>query len=159
MELFIEIAAILMAIVGVLGCFLPILPGPPINWAALLILYFWGPEEITTRFMVIWLVITIFVTILDYFVPAYFTKVTGGSREAARGSLVGTMVGLFFFPPFGIIIGAFLGAMAAEMFFNRSNTETSFKSALGSFLGFIFGTFFKLMASFIMLYYTIKFIV
>jgi hypothetical protein len=111
----------------------------------------------TLKFLLIWLAITIIVTVLDYIVPAYFTKITGGSKIAARGSLVGMFIGIIFFPPTGMIVGAFLGAVLAEVIFNGKELRKSIKPALGSFLGFIFGTFLKLVASGLMLFYIFKY--
>ena len=160
-----EITAVILGLLGLVGCILPVIPGPPLSYAGLAIMYLWannpgldGSGEITGRFMLIWLAVTAVVTVLDYIVPVYFTKVTGGSREAVRCSLVGTVIGLFFFPPFGIVIGAFLGALLGEMLLNNKKLGASLLSALGSFLGFICGTGMKLAVSGIMLYYIIKFI-
>ena len=74
MELFIEITAVIMGVIGLLGCILPILPGPPLSYIALVLQYFFTnhpgtSDEITGRFMIIWLIITIVVTVLDYIVP------------------------------------------------------------------------------------------
>lgn len=157
MDIFIQIIAILLGIIGLIGCLLPIIPGPPVSWAGLLVLYIWGSEPMTLKFLLIWLAITIIVTVLDYIVPAYFTKITGGSKIAARGSLVGMFIGIIFFPPTGMIVGAFLGAVLAEVIFNGKELRKSIKPALGSFLGFIFGTFLKLVASGLMLFYIFKY--
>ena len=153
----VNIIAILLAIAGLVGCILPVLPGPPISWGALLLLYFFGNEEMSLKFLLIWLGITIVVTILDYIVPAQFTRITGGSKAAGRGSLVGLFVGLIFFPPWGMIIGAFLGALAAEVLINRKALADSVKPALGSFFGFFAGTFLKLVASGLMFWYLFRF--
>ena len=107
--------------------------------------------------LLIWLGITIVVTILDYVVPAQFTRLTGGSKAAGRGSLVGLLLGLIFFPPWGMIAGAFLGALLAEVFINRSSVADSVKPALGSFAGFFFGTFIKLVACVLMMWQMFKF--
>lgn len=155
---FIDVIAIIVGIIGIIGCFLPVIPGPPLSWAALLLLYFNKGSEMSLTFLLFWLVIAIVVTILDYLVPSYFTKKTGGSRAAARGTLVGLILGILFFPPWGMIIGAFLGALLAEMFINGSEMKKSLKPALGSFLGFLFGTGLKLVSSCIMMYYTIRYL-
>lgn len=153
----INIIAILLAVAGLIGCILPVLPGPPISWGALLLLYFFGNGEMSLRFLLIWLGITVVVTILDYIVPAQFTRLTGGSKAAGRGSLVGLFAGLIFFPPWGMIIGAFLGALAAEVLINRNALADSIKPALGSFAGFFAGTFIKLVASGLMFWYLFRF--
>ena len=165
MEIFLEIVAVLMGILGLIGCFLPVIPGPPLSYAGLAVIYLWcntsavgGEDPITGKFMLVWLAVTIAVTVLDYIVPALFTKWTGGSKEAVRGSIAGTIIGMVFFPPFGIIVGAFLGALLGEIFLNGKQLGESLLSAIGSFLGFIFGTGIKLVASAMMLFYIIKFI-
>ncbi|MBQ5402390.1 MAG: DUF456 domain-containing protein [Bacteroidales bacterium] len=153
----IDVIAVILALAGIVGCFLPVIPGPPLSWGALLLLYFFGNGEMSLKFLLIWLGITIVVTILDYVVPAQFTRLTGGSKAAGRGSLVGLLLGLIFFPPWGMIAGAFLGALLAEVFINRSSVADSVKPALGSFAGFFFGTFIKLVACVLMMWQMFKF--
>lgn len=155
--MWINIIAVIIGLVGLVGCFLPVLPGPPISWGALLLLYFFGNGEMSLRFLLIWLGITIVVTILDYIVPAQFTRVTGGSKAAGRGSLAGLIAGLIFFPPWGMIAGAFLGALLAEVLVNRSSIADSVKPAFGSFLGFLTGTFLKFVSSALMFWYMFRF--
>ena len=141
-----------------MGCILPVIPGPPLSWVGLLLLYFTHPEGLTPLFLVIWLAVTVAVTILDYVVPSWITARTGGSKAAARGTLVGLFVGLIFFPPWGMIVGSFLGALLAEVFINGSELSKSLKPAFGSFLGFLLSTGLKLTASGVMLFYIIKFL-
>lgn len=153
----VNIIAVIIGLIGIIGCFLPVIPGPPVSWGALSLLYFFGNGEMSLEFLLIWLAITIVVTILDYVVPAQFTRLTGGSKAAGRGSLVGLLLGLIFFPPWGMIAGAFLGALLAEVFINRSSVADSVKPALGSFAGFFFGTFIKLVASVLMFWFMFRY--
>lgn len=155
--MWINIIAVIIALAGIIGCFLPVIPGPPLSWGALLLLYFFGNGEMSLKFLLIWLGITIVVTILDYTVPAHFTRLSGGSKAAGRGSLVGLLLGLIFFPPWGMIAGAFLGALLAEVLINRSSVADSVKPALGSFAGFFFGTFIKLVASVLMFWFMFRY--
>lgn len=160
LEIIVDIVALLMAIAGIAGCVVPALPGPPISFAALLLLYIANNpnNEITGKFLIIWIAIVAVVSILDYVIQPYFTKITGGSKLAIRYSIAGMVAGMVFFPPFGIIIGSFLGALIAELFVNKKPLQNSLLAAFGAFLGFIFGTGLKLAASVTMLYYTIRFI-
>ena len=79
--------ALILGLVGIVGSIIPALPGPPLSWIGLLLVYFSGQrgvaDPMTLRFLMIWLVVTVLVTIFDYFVPAWFTKVTGGHRQPA----------------------------------------------------------------------------
>ncbi len=163
MSIVIIILAVLAGIIGIAGSILPGLPGPPISWAGLLILYIWGNgtnaagNPMTTKFLLIWLAITIVVCIIDYVVPAYFTRITGGSKAAGRGAIIGLIVGMFV-PPVGIILGTLGGAFLAEFLVSRKDGWESTKSAVGALLGFFFGTGIKLIASGLMMYYIIVFL-
>ncbi len=155
--------AVLAGIIGIAGSILPGLPGPPVSWAGLLILYLWGNgtngagDPISTKFLLIWLAITIVVCVVDYVVPAYFTRITGGSKAAGRGAIIGLIVGMFV-PPVGIILGTLGGAFLAEYLVARKDGWESSKSAIGALLGFFFGTGIKLIASGLMMYHIIVFI-
>ena len=158
METFIAILALLLGLVGIVGSVAPGLPGPPLSWVGLLVVYLWGGgtngagESMSLTFLLIWLAVTVVVTIVDYLVPAYFTKLTGGSKAGGWGAIIGLFVGMFV-PPVGIIVGSLLGAFAAELIFAKKDTVTSLKSAIGAFLGFLFGTGAKLIAAGLMLFY------
>ena len=151
METAIIIFAIVAGLIGILGSILPGLPGPPISWIGLLLLYIWGPEEMSTSTLVIWGIVTVIVTIIDYWIPMYFTKVTGGSKYAERGSMIGMIVGIFL-TPIGMILGAFLGALIAEMTWAKKDLGPALKVAVGSFIGFMLGTGIKIIVSVLMLW-------
>ena len=163
MSTIIIILAVVAGIIGIAGSILPGLPGPPVSWAGLLILYIWGSgtngagEPISTSFLLIWLAITVVVCVIDYVVPAYFTRVTGGSKVAGRGASVGLIVGMLV-PPVGIILGTLAGAFLAEFIVSRKSGWQSTKSAVGALLGFFFGTGIKLIASGLMMYYIIVYL-
>ena len=149
--LLITLGAILL-IVGIIGCFLPVLPGPPLSWLGILLLYFTDNTSISTSFLLWWLVIALIVTGLDYLIPVWGTKKFGGTKMGVRGSIAGLIVGLFF-PPFGIIVGPFLGALVAELIHDAHDTTKALKSAFGSFLGFLLGTGLKLGVSLTLTWY------
>ena len=146
---------IILLIVGILGCVLPMLPGPPMSYFALLLLHFTKGHQFEVKFLVIWAVITTIVVILDYLIPVWGTKKFGGSKQGVWGSVVGLVLGLFVFPPFGIILGPFIGAVIGELVAGKE-TGAAFKSGFGSFIGFLAGTFVKLIASGLMTWYFVK---
>jgi len=149
--LWVVIGSILL-IVGIAGCILPILPGQILSWSSLLILQLTSEPPFTAKFIVIWALVTAGVTLLDYYVPIWGTKKLGGSKKGIWGAAVGLVVGIFFFPPFGLIIGPFFGAYLGELIAGK-DSKTAFRSGLGSFFGFVAGTMMKLVISFIMGYY------
>lgn len=143
---------ILLLVSGILGCVLPVIPGPPLNYAALLLLHFTGRYQFSTQFILVWAVITVVVYALDYVIPAWGTRKFGGSRRGVWGSVIGLVVGLFFFPPFGIIVGPFAGAVIGELTAGK-DSGSALKAGFGSFIGFLMGTLLKLIASGMMTWY------
>ena len=152
------ILAFVCLLASIVCVFTPVPPAVPVAWVGLLLVWLTHPDGMTTRLLIIWLVITIIVTILDYVAPSWITTKTGGSKAAGRGSFVGLIVGLLFFPPWGMIVGSFLGALLAEVFVSGRAVVDSVKPAFGSFLGFLLSTGLKLTASGVMLFYIIKFL-
>ncbi len=112
----------------------------------------------STRLLIIWCVITAVVTVLDYLVPSYLTKKSGGSVYASRGALAGLLIGLLFFGPLGIVLGPMLGAFLCEIIFGQKTAGQSIVPALGAFAGFLCGTGLKLIASGMMMYYIFVYI-
>ncbi len=162
METFIAVLAVVFGIVGIVGSVLPALPGPPVSWVGMLLLYFWGGtngagEGMSLTLLLVWLAVTVVITVLDYIVPMYFTKWTGGSKYASIGTMVGLIAGIIF-TPIGMILGAFLGAFLGELLFARKEAGESLVAALGAFLGFIVGTGMKLIVCAVMFYYIIVYI-
>ncbi len=143
---------VILMISGLLGCILPILPGPPLSYLGLLMLHFTERYEFSGSFLVLWGLITAFVYGLDFVIPVWGTKKFGGSKRGVWGSIIGMIVGFFFFPPIGIILGPFIGAVIGEFSVGK-DSAAAFKSGFGSFIGFFAGTIFKVIASGTMTYY------
>ena len=130
-------------IVGILGSFLPVLPGPPISWVGLLLLFSTDAVPMDYWLLGITLFIAIGVAVLDYVIPAQGTKRFGGSKYGIWGTNIGLIVGIFAPIPFGFIIGPFVGAFVGELIYNSTDTNRAFKAATGSFIGFLASTFMK----------------
>lgn len=136
----------LLIIGGILGSVLPVLPGPPLSYLGLLLLHITEKYQFSTRFLIIWLIVTFIITAIDYLIPVWGTKRFGGSKQGIWGSIIGLVIGLFFFPPFGIIIGPFIGAVVGELTAGK-DSGAALKSGFGSFIGFLLGTLAKLITS------------
>ncbi|MBK6346332.1 MAG: DUF456 domain-containing protein [Bacteroidales bacterium] len=143
---------VVLTIAGIAGCILPFIPGPPLSYSALLVLLIVDEQTFTSRFLIVWLLVTTVVTILDYYVPVWGTKKFGGSRKGVWGATIGLVAGIFFFPPFGMIAGPFLGAFLGELIEGK-DTQAALRSGFGSFIGFVAGTVMKLTVSVIMAFY------
>ena len=152
--LLLVLGSVLM-ILGILGCFLPVIPGPPLSFLGLLSVHYTEYAQFSSKFLLFWLFLAIFVTVIDYFVPVWGNKKFGGSKRGVWGSTIGLVVGIVFFPPIGIILGPFLGALIFELS-NKTEFDKAFKASLGSLFGFLMGVGMKLIASFMMTYHFVN---
>ena len=98
LDVFLILMGILCLITGLAGCFLPVIPGPPVAYAGLLLLHFTDKVQYSATQLLLWLLIVVIVQVLDYFVPMLGSKYSGGTRWGTRGCLAGTLIGLFFMP-------------------------------------------------------------
>lgn len=158
MDTILVILGLVCCVVGVFGSFLPVLPGPMLSWAGLLLLYL--TNKVTTNYWVlgVTLLLSVLITVLDYVIPAQGTKRFGGTKYGIWGTNIGLIVGLFV-PPFGFILGPFLGAFIGELIYNSNDKDAAFKAAVGSFIGFLVSTFMKfvLCLSFLVLFVYLAF--
>lgn len=154
MDLFLSILAVILMLVGLAGAIIPVIPGPIISFLGLLSLYFTTPPPFTNKFITTWAIIAITVTALDQIIPILGTKKMGGTKYGVNGSIIGLLIGIFFFPPIGIILGPFLGALVGELIGGKDFNQAT-RAGFGSFLGFLSGVFLKFVFSFIAAYYTI----
>lgn len=141
MDIALIILGIICLITGLAGCILPMLPGPPVAYAALILLHLTDRVQLSTTELLVGAGLVIAVQVLDYIIPMLGTKYTGGGKWANRGTLIGTIVGMFFLP-WGIVIGPFVGAFAGATKDGMDNTQ-ALKASFGSLLGFLFGTVLK----------------
>jgi uncharacterized protein YqgC (DUF456 family) len=148
MDILLIILGFLLVCLGVLGSFLPVLPGPPVSWIGLLMLHLTAIIPINWWFLGITLSIAVIISILDYIIPAVGTRRFGGSRAGMIGTSVGLVIGIFIPIPFSIIVFPFIGALIGE-FINKASTGAALKAAFGSFLGFLASTFMKFMVAII----------
>ena len=137
MDIFLLTIGFLFVLLGIIGSFLPVLPGPLTSWLGLLILYFTSIVPMNYTFIGITLAIAIFIWVLDYIIPAIGTKRFGGSKYGVYGTTIGLLIGLFSPIPLGILLGAFLGAFIGEMLHDKTNTKRAFRASIGSLLGLI----------------------
>ena len=110
MDVLLLLLGVFFIVLGIIGSFIPILPGPITSWIGLLFIHLTNAIPYNWTFILTTFTIAIFVYILDYIIPAIGTKKFGGSKYGIIGTTVGLIFGLIFLGPFGIIVGPFIGA-------------------------------------------------
>ena len=155
MDIFLSIVAFLCCLVGIIGCIVPVLPGPVLSYAGLFCAYLCSYSTLTPATMWLWAGLTAAVTAVDYFLPGYMAKLFGGTRAGMIGATVGLIAGLLMGGLLGILLGPFMGAVLGELMHDRAEVGRAFVVGIGSCLSFLVGTGIKLVASIGMLTFVI----
>lgn len=148
MDILLLFFGFILLLLGILGSFLPVLPGPPVSWVGLLLLILTKAVPDDWWFLAITGAVALLVFAMDYLIPAMGTKKFGGSRAGMIGTTLGLVIAIVFpiLGIFGIIIWPFIGALIGEII-NKADKKTALKAAFGSFIGFLTGTFLKFVVS------------
>ena len=149
MDLVCILLGFIMMWAGIAGSVLPIIPGTPVSWLGLVVLFLAPSLPFEWTFIILTGIVAIGLYILDYIIPAWGTKRFGGSKAGAWGTTIGLVIGIIAPIPLGILIGPFLGALIGELAFNKTKGKQAFKAALGSFFGFLASTFMKVFTTFV----------
>ena len=142
----IVIIVISLLLIGLIGCIIPGLPGPPISFIGLLLFHFFVSPVASDTLWLLGLIVIV-VTFLDYWLQVYGVKKFGGGKRATNGTIIGLLLGLLLFPPFGIIIGPFIGAFIGARMEEKKDVNRAIKIALGALSGFLGGTILNLIVS------------
>ena len=146
MDLLLVFLGAFFIITGLLGSFLPFMPGVPISWAGLLLLHLAPSIPVNYWLLGVTFVVAGLIYGLNLIIPALGTKYAGGSKLGMIGATFGLVVGIIFPVPFGIIIGPFVGAFIGEIV-NKSNSRSALKAAFGSFLGLLASSFMEFVVA------------
>jgi hypothetical protein len=150
------IIGLILAIAGMVGCILPIIPGPILSFCALILLSWIKNWQIFSQtFLIVMGILSALLIILDYVAPALGAKKYGASNRGMWGSAIGMIVGIFFIPPWGMIIGAFIGALVGEMASGKSGGK-ALRAGWGILIGNVLGIGMKLAFTAVVLLYYIK---
>ncbi|AZB21801.1 DUF456 domain-containing protein [Kaistella haifensis] len=142
----IPLVSILLLLVGILGTFLPVLPGLLLSLCGLLIYKFGTDSSLSMVYIWIFVFLTLLSIILNYVIPARTNRKYGGTRWGSAGSVIGTILGMFFIPvPFGFLIGMFLGVFVGELLHDANDKKKAWNSTKGALIGFLYGTGFNFM--------------
>jgi uncharacterized protein YqgC (DUF456 family) len=137
MEVLAIAVALLFFLAGIVGTILPMLPGIPLIFIGMLVYgYMTGFATLDLSFFMVQGIATALTFIVDYVATAVGTRKYGGSRQAAVGAVLGTMLGAVTLGPLGLVVGCFFGAMAGELLRGKP-PEQAVRAGVGSLVGFL----------------------
>lgn len=141
----INIFCLILLFLGILGTFLPILPGLLLSICGLLIYKFGTNADLPMIYIWAFVILTAVSVVLNYVIPAKTNQKYGGTRWGSIGSVIGMIIGMFLPIPLGFLIGMFVGVFIGELLHDSSDINKALKSTKGAFIGFIYGTGFSLV--------------
>ncbi len=152
------IAGSILMVVAFIGCIVPGLPGPPFGFLSLIILHWVEPVIFTSDFLITLGVITAGVYLLDYVLPLLGAKMYNASKQGIWFSIIGMLIGIFFFPPFGMILGLLLGAIVGELISGKASSE-ALKVGIASFAFSLLAIIAKIILTGVMAFYFVEAVV
>jgi uncharacterized protein len=145
-----NILAAALIVIGAIGAVIPIIPGIPLIFGGI---WLWAYVDRYSHLGWWWLLgiaaVGAMGMVVDLFAGALGAKRVGASRQAVWGALLGTLIGLFLGLP-GLLLGPFVGAVIGELAAGNSILRST-HVGMGTWIGLIFGTLVKLVASLTML--------
>lgn len=142
--IYLLISTIIM-LVGLVGIFVPVLPGTWLVFGGTL-LYAWGTgfQVITVGYLIFFALLAALAWGVDYAASLLTAKKYGASKYGLIGSVVLGILGLLIFSVPGLIIGQLLGVILGELYFGKE-MKTAFRSGLAVFVGYLLGNTAKVL--------------
>ena len=134
MDIILIIVGAILTVLGIVGSFIPALPGPIFGYIGLILLYFGKPGAISIWSLVIFGIAMLILSLIDYLAPILGAKLSGSSKKGLIGSIAGSLIGIIFFSPLGIFIGALVGAFLGEIIAGKA-PEEAVKAGIGTIFG------------------------
>lgn len=146
------IIGFLICLVGLAGSILPVIPGPLVSFLSLIILN-WAKDgqAFSFLFLLAMAALAIIMTFLDYVVSMAGAQKYGASKAGLWGSVAGMIIGILFFPPLGIFIGALAGAVVGEVLDGKQTRQAvrvGWGVLVGNFVGLVLKLAYSLMIFF-----------
>lgn len=139
------IVLILALLVGLVGVVVPVLPGVPVAAVgAVLAAWMVGFERFGLVPLAFVIALAVLAQIIDLAGNWVGARFYGARRAGLWGGVIGSIVGLLLFPPFGFLLGALIGAVLFELAGGRPFDE-AMRAGLGAFVGALGGTVAKLL--------------
>ncbi|AQL56761.1 DUF456 domain-containing protein [Abyssicoccus albus] len=142
---------IVLFLLGLVGIVLPMLPSAIFPWLGFFVYHFGiNDDKLSWVFWTAMIVITLFSLISDFIASSYFVKKYGGSTLGEITAFISVIVGLFVFPPFGIILVPLIAVFIVE-FIQNNDFDIALKASIGSFVGFLASTIAKVFLLLVMI--------
>lgn len=153
------LVALLLVGTGLIGLFVPVLPGAPLIFAGLVIAAWAEDFHYAGLWTLVLLAILMLLTLaVDFWATIFGAKKFGASKRAVIGALIGLVIGIFLGFP-GIIFGPFIGAVVGELSAQKDLKQAT-RAGIGATIGLVLGAAIKLALALTMIgvFLTVRFL-
>ncbi|USG68048.1 DUF456 domain-containing protein [Brevibacillus ruminantium] len=154
MDIVLWIIISLLFVISIVGIFFPVLPDTLLLWGGFLIYHFFIAEPgagLPASFWWGMVAMSILLYGADLLTNMYFVKKYGGSKASSWAAVLGIFLGIFLFPPFGMLIMPFVLVVLVELLFQNQPIERAVKAGVGSLIGFLSSALVKVMLQIVMI--------
>lgn len=155
MEFLIWSIIICLFVISFIGIFIPVIPAVLLLWLGFFVYHFFlDGETLAMSFWVAMVVLTIILMVSDFLMSHYFVNKFGGTKWSQFGAVIGVIIGIFVYPPFGMIVVPFLLVFVIEMIEKRS-VKIAGLAAIGAIVGFLSSAVAKIFIQLVMVFWFI----
>jgi len=140
MDIVLWIIVIALFVLSIAGIFLPVLPDTILLWGGFLLYHFFIADPgagLPASFWWGMAVLSVLLYGADLLTNMFFVKKYGGSKWSSMAAVVGIILGIFLFPPFGMLIMPFVLVVLVELLIQKQSLEKAIRAGFGSLIGFL----------------------
>ncbi|MFP3391203.1 DUF456 domain-containing protein [Brevibacillus sp. SIMBA_040] len=140
MDIVLWIIVIALFVLSIAGIFLPVLPDTILLWGGFLLYHFFIADPgagLPASFWWGMAVLSVLLYGADLLTNMFFVKKYGGSKWSSMAAVVGIILGIFLFPPFGMLIMPFVLVVLVELLIQKQSVEKAIRAGFGSLIGFL----------------------
>jgi len=154
MEIVLWILIVSLFGLSIAGIFLPVIPDTILLWGGFLLYHFFLAEPgagLPPSFWWGMAVLSILLYGAELLTNVYFVKKYGGSKWSSLAAVAGIILGIFVFPPFGMLILPFLFVVLVETLVQQQPLEKAVKAGFGSLVAFLGSAVMKVVLQVVMI--------
>lgn len=145
MEVLWWILIVVSFLIGFVGVVIPVIPSILMFWIGFFIYQFLiSGDELGWIFWTTSAVLTVLLFFSEIIANSIFVKRFGGTKAGEYAAIIGVIVGMFVYPPIGIILVPVIAVFTVEFYQSRNRRQAT-RASIGSLLAFLASSLFTLL--------------
>lgn len=138
-------------IISFIGIIVPVIPGILFLWLGFIAYHFLiDATDLNAFFWIVMVLFTIVILGSDFVIHYFFVDQFGGSKWSKWGAIAGVFIGIFIYPPIGMIVVPLVIVIAIELWLKKP-FKHALKVALSTLAGFLSSAVAKVFIQIVMI--------